>query len=137
MTNQKQNEPVWLSETDVIETHKALIEAFGGPTSAVRDANLLGSAIARPRNKWAYEGETRLPELAAAYCFGLVKNHPFIDGNKRAAFLAMALFLETNGAKFTAPEEQVAPMIEGVASGEFDETSVAAWIRDNSTPVGP
>lgn len=88
------------------------------------------SALDRPVNKWHYEG-TLLPELAAAYAFGLAKNHPFVDGNKRIAFIAMVAFLRKNGVAFRPDQAQSTAIILAVAAGEVSEQSLARWIRDN------
>jgi death-on-curing protein len=96
----------------------------------MRDATLLESALDRPRNKWAYE-QAELPELAAAYGYGIARNHPFVDGNKRTSLLAIYTFLGMNGIEFIAPEAQAAAMILSLAAGEISEESLARWIRDN------
>ena len=88
------------------------------------------SALDRPVNKWHYEG-TLLPELAAAYAFGLAKNHPFVDGNERIAFIAMVAFLRKNGVAFRPDQAQSTAIILAVAAGEVSEQSLARWIRDN------
>ncbi len=95
------SEPIWLDVREVIDMHAEQLEMFGGP-EGIRDQGMLELAIARPLNRWHY-GETDLAVLAAAYAFGLAKNHPFVDGNKRIAFHAMMVFLRSNGVAF-APE---------------------------------
>ena len=96
----------------------------------MRDDGLLRSAIERPVNKWHYE-QSELPELAAAYAFGLAKNHAFVDGNKRIAFMSMMTFLRKNGVRF-APEQAIATkIIMSLAAGEVSEESLARWIRNN------
>ena len=96
----------------------------------MRDEGLLRSALERPRNKWHYEG-AELPELAAAYAFGLIKNHAFVDGNKRIAFIGMVAFLRTNGIAFKPDQAQSTAIILAVAADEVSEQSLARWIRDN------
>jgi len=91
---------------------------------------LLESALDRPKNKWAYES-AELPELAAAYGYGIAQNHPFIDGNKRTSLLAIYTFLGVNGIDFVVPEAAAAAMILSLAAGEVSEESLARWIRDN------
>ncbi|CAL75101.1 putative death on curing protein (fragment) [Bradyrhizobium sp. ORS 278] len=91
---------------------------------------MLESALDRPRNKWAYEG-AELPELAAAYAYGIARNHPFVDGNKRTSLLALYTFLGVNGFDFDVPEAEAAAMILALAAGEVSEASLTRWIRDN------
>lgn len=104
--------------------------AVHGGSSGVRDVALLESALDRPRNKWAYES-AELPELAAAYDFGIVRNHPFVDGNERTALLAIYTFLGINGVDFIVTEADAAAMILSLAAGEVSEESLSRWIRDN------
>jgi len=104
--------------------------AVHGGAAGVRDAGLLDSALARPRNLHAY-GEGDAAALAAAYAFGIVRNHPFIDGNKRSAFLTAALFLELNGFRFVAGEADAAVRTLALAAGEMGEEEFAAWLREN------
>jgi len=99
-----------------------------GGASGLRDAGLLDSALARPLNLVAY-GDPDLAELAASYAFGLAQNHPFVDGNKRAAFLAAGLFLGLNGYRLTASQAEATVAVFGLASGEIDEPTFAAWLR--------
>ena len=96
----------------------------------MRDAGMLESALDRPRNKWAYES-AELPELAAAYGYGIARNHPFVDGNKRTSLLAIYTFLGVNGIDFIVSEAIAAAMILSLAAGEVSEESLARWIRDN------
>lgn len=96
----------------------------------MRDDGLLRSAIERPINKWHYE-QADLPELAAAYAFGLAKNHAFVDGNKRVAFMSMMLFLRKNGVRFAPDPAQATKIILSLAAGEVSEESLARWIRAN------
>ncbi|ABQ38747.1 putative death on curing protein [Bradyrhizobium sp. BTAi1] len=91
---------------------------------------MLESALDRPRNKWAYEG-AELPELAAAYAYGIARNHPFVDGNKRTSLLALYTFLGVNGFDFDVPEADAAAVILALAAGEVSEASLTRWIRDN------
>jgi death-on-curing protein len=124
------NEPEWLDVTIVLDAHAEQLALFGGP-DGVRDLGLLESALARPQNKFAY-GETNLAALAAAYAFGIARNHPFVDGNKRAAFASMIMFLGLNGVDFDVPPEAATAMILGLAAGEIDEEGLARWIGDNT-----
>jgi death-on-curing protein len=122
-------EPRWLELNIVLDVHAEQLALFGG-ADGIRDLGLLESALARPINKFAY-GETDLAALAAAYAFGLARNHPFVDGNKRAAFAAIIVFLGLNGYDFDVPPEEATGMILGLAAGEVSEESLMRWIRDN------
>jgi death-on-curing protein len=121
-------EPRWLDVNDVIDIHAEQLALFGGPYG-IRDKGLLESAVMRPQNRWHY-GASDLAQLAAAYAFGIARNHPFLDGNKRGAFAAMMVFLRFNGIAFApAPAEATAVMF-AVGAGEIDEDGLARWIRD-------
>jgi death-on-curing protein len=91
---------------------------------------MLESALDRPKNRWSYE-QAELAELAAAYAFGIARNHPFVDGNKRTSLLALYTFLGVNGVDFVVPEADAAAMILSLAAGEVSEESLTRWIRDN------
>ncbi len=123
-------EPRWLAPAAVLIAHSESLARFGG-AAGVRDAGLLDSALARPRNQFAY-GQTDLAALAAAYAYGIVRNHPFTDGNKRAGFLCAALFLELNGFVFAASEAETALRTLALAAGEIGEEEYAAWLRANT-----
>ncbi len=122
-------EPSWLSEEVVLAIHDEQLTIHGGGIG-LRDAGMLASALERPTNKWADEA-AELPELAASYAFGLAKNHPFIDGNKRTALLALYTFLFINDVDFIVPEAEAAAAILALAAGEIDEEGLSRWIRDN------
>lgn len=122
-------EPIWLTTELVIALHDEQLRMFGGPPG-IRDHGMLESALGRPQNKWTY-GETDLAALAAAYAYGIARNHPFVDGNKRAAFLSIITFLGLNDIDFVAPEPEAVVMILGLASGEIEEEGLARWMRDN------
>jgi death on curing protein len=124
-------EPRWVTRLIVDAIHTDLLLTHGG-RPGLRDEGLLESALARPRQRFAYEPSTDLPALAAAYGFGLAQNHPFIDGNKRVAFVAMAVFLGLNGLRFTASEADVVTTIVALASGDLDEDAVSDWVRRNT-----
>jgi death-on-curing protein len=123
------SEPEWLDVNIMLDVHAEQLSLFGGP-DGVRDLGLLESALARPINKYAY-GETDLASLAAAYGFGIAKNHPFVDGNKRAAFASIVVFLGLNGIDLMVPPENATAIILSLAAGEVSEASLARWIRDN------
>jgi death-on-curing protein len=122
-------EPIWLIYDQVIAIHSRQLRRFGG-APGLRDEGLLRSAIERPLNKWHYE-RRELPELAAAYAFGLAKNHTFVDGNKRIAFMSMMTFLRKNGVRFLPDPAHATRIIISLAAGEVSEESLARWIRDN------
>jgi death-on-curing protein len=123
------NEPDWLAVELIVAIHDEQLAIHGG-LAGIRDTALLESALDRPRNKWAYES-AELPELAAAYGYGIAKNHPFVDGNKRTSLLAIYTFLGINGVDFIVPEADVAAMIFALAAGEVSEESLTRWIKDN------
>lgn len=127
-------EPQWLLRETVLALQERLLAEFGG-RSGIRDAGLLDSALARPQQLFAY-GQPTLFELAAAYAFGLIRNHPFVDGNKRIGFTAAILFLELNGRRFTASEAEAALKTLALASRELDEASYAAWLHERSRKIG-
>ena len=121
--------PEWVTLPIVLAIHDEQLAVHGG-SSGLRDIALLESALNRPLNKWSYES-AELPELAAAYAYGIARNHPFVDGNKRTALLAMYTFLGVNGVDFIVAEADAAAMILALAAGEVSEDSLARWIRDN------
>ncbi|CAO4174846.1 Death-on-curing family protein [Methylorubrum aminovorans] len=123
------SEIVWLTSDLVQAIHAQQLKLFGGPPG-LRDEGALESALGRPINRAGY-GEPDLAELAAAYAFGIAKNHPFIDGNKRAALLALVTFLGLNDIDFLVAEAEAVLMIRGLAAGEIDESGLTRWIRDN------
>lgn len=123
------SEPRWLTLAMVIAIHDEQLAIHGG-SPGLRDAGMLESALDRPRNKWAYES-AELPELAAAYAYGIARNHPFVDGNKRTSLLALYTFLGLNKINFVVPEAMAAAMIVSLAAGEVSEESLTRWIRDN------
>lgn len=128
------NEPDWVSREECLAMHQKLLDRFGG-LEGIRDEGLLESALNKPRHQFAY-GKPSVFELAASYAFGIVKNHPFLDGNKRAGFVAAALFLETNGFRFQAPEEEAVLETLALAAGESSESAYAAWLEKNSVEAG-
>lgn len=119
-------EPIWLTQAVLLAVQEDLLARFGG-LSGVRDEGLLHSALSRPRNRFAYEQST-IFELAAEYTLGIVKNHPFLDGNKRAGFMAAYIFLGANGMTLSAPEEEVVVYTLGLAASEIDGADYAAWL---------
>ena len=119
----------WLDTSIVLDIHAEQLALFGG-ADGVRDPGLLESALARPFNKFAY-GETNLAVLAAAYAFGIVRNHPFVDGNKRTGFAAMIVFLGLNGVELDVPPETATAVFLSLAADEITEDRLARWIADN------
>jgi death-on-curing protein len=128
-------EPRWLGRLAVDEAHFRQIRDHGG-AHGVRDENALEAALARPRQRWHYEGGTGLSELAAALAHGLVKDHPYIDGNKRIALVAMVAFLDRNGVELTASNAEALTVMLALAADEMSESELATWIDAHSRPVG-
>ncbi|MDB6076803.1 MAG: cytochrome biosis protein CycH [Akkermansiaceae bacterium] len=130
--SQTPSEPEWIELETVRRLHSRHLAEHGGATG-LRDENLLLSALNRPVSKWSYDQP--LPDLctlAAAYAFGLAKNHPFFDGNKRTAAVVCEVFLILNGLRPTASEEEKYPKYLALASGELEEEIFAAWLRENT-----
>ena len=125
-------EPKWLTAGIVKGLHLQAIAAAGGATG-IRDEGLLQSVIDRPRNLFAYGDNPPPHELAAAYAFGIIRNHPFIDGNKRTGILSSAVFLDFNGYAFRPDEAEAVAIVLGLAAGDIDESVFAAWIADFTT----
>lgn len=126
-------EPLWIEEPDALALHDRLLALHGG-ASGLRDHTLLQSALARPRQHFAYAESPDILDLAAAYTGGIVHNRPFVEGNKRIGFVVGILFLELNGFRFSAAEEDAAQAILQLASGNIDETAYTAFLRANSSP---
>jgi death-on-curing protein len=122
--------PVWIGEAEVLALHGRLLALDGGAVG-VGDAGLLASALARPRHLHAYADEPAIIEMATAYAAGIVRNHPFVDGNKRTGFVVGVLFLELNGCRFAATEEDATQAMLSLAAGTIDEGGFAAWLRAN------
>ena len=127
------SEPLWLSMDAVQAIHEELIAEYGG-SPGVRDEGLLDSALARPRQILAY-GDPNLFALAAAYAFGIVRNHPFVDGNKRTGLMAAYVFLRLNGYRLNASEAEAVVAFQDLAAGEVDEATLAKWIEVNAAPL--
>jgi death on curing protein len=128
--------PVWLLRETVLAMHDLLIAEFGG-AAGVRDEGLLDSALSRPQNLFAYAPTSSLFELAASLAFGLIKNHPFVDGNKRVAFTAAVSFLHLNGRRFQATEVEATVRTLALAAGDATESSYAVWLKANSRMSRP
>ena len=119
----------WIDRRMLLLLHDESLAMHGG-ASGLRDEGLFDSALARPKNLVAYESPD-LAALAAAYAYGLAKNHPFVDGNKRTAFLAVGLCLGLNGWRLRATQAEATVAMFGLASGEIEEAAFAAWLRDH------
>ena len=126
-------EPRWLTRRIVEVIHFELVREHGG-AAGVREGgdDLIESALARPRNQFAYDPDADLASLGAAYLFGLVKNHGYMDGNKRVAFASAATFLRLNGVRLTASEPDAYDAVIGAVEGRYTEKDLAAWMRANS-----
>lgn len=125
------NEPVWIDKHEALTLHNRLLALDGG-AEGVRDDGLLESALARPMHLFAYGNDPTIVQMAAAYMTGIVRNHPFVDGNKRTGFVVGVLFLELNGYRFGAMEEEATQVVLNLAAGQFDEAALARWIAANS-----
>lgn len=123
------SEPFWLTRRIIEAIHDEQLAVHGG-AGGLRDEGMLESALDRQRNKRSYE-QPDLAELAAAYAYGMARNYPFVDGNKRTSLLALYTFLGVNGIDFDVPEAEAAAIILALAAGEVSEESLARWIRDN------
>lgn len=126
-------EPRWLEIDIVLDFHAEQLALFGGP-DGIRDRGLLESALGRPINKFGY-GETDLAALAAAYGFGIARNHPFVDGNKRTALASMIVFLNLNTLDLDAPQDAATAIVLAMAAGEVGEKVLARWIADHIKPL--
>jgi death-on-curing protein len=122
--------PRWIDRTALLLLHGEALAEHGG-LAGLRDEGALDAALARPQHLHAYEAKAGLDRLAAAYCFGLVRSHPFSDGNKRAGFLALGLFLSLNGFELSVDQAEAAETILRLAAGRLSENNLAAWIRKN------
>ncbi len=120
--------PVWIDTRAILFLHDESLAMFGG-ARGLRDAGLLESALARPVNQHLYKPDGDIAELAAGYAFGLAKNHPFVDGNKRTAFLALGLFPAVNGWRLETTQIDVIETMLSLARGTLDESALASWIR--------
>jgi death-on-curing protein len=125
---------VWLSEQLVLAIHDEQLAEHGG-SAGLRDPGLLDSALARPLNRVGY-GEPDISELAAVYALGIARNHPFVDGNKRTAFVALELFLRLNGCLFTVGDAEAVVMTLAMAAGELSDEEFTAWVRLHTEPEG-
>jgi death-on-curing protein len=123
------NEPIWIKKPALLLAHLEALVKFGG-LAGLRDEGLLESALARPRNLYVYEGSTDIRKLAVGYAVGILRNHPFTDGNKRAAFIALSMFLDLNGFYLKADPLEAAEIFFNAASGSLEEEKLSAWVLE-------
>lgn len=121
-------EPRWLSRLAIDEAHARQVREHGG-SHGLRDGDALEAGLARPRQRWHYDPDATLEELGAAYAFGLVQGHPYVDGNKRVGLVAMVAFLDVNGRELLATDAEAVECILRLASGRMTEAELATWIR--------
>lgn len=129
------SEPVWITKKIALALHRRQLAEHGGG-DGIRDVGMLESALARPQQSYAYgDPPPDICALSAAYAFGIAKNHPFVDGNKRTAYVMMRLFLIRNGRELTATKEDRYYAMLALAAGEHTENSFVKWLRENSRPM--
>jgi death-on-curing protein len=126
--------PIWVDKPEVLVAHSRQLTEHGG-SDGLRDENLLDSALAKPRNVFAYEDEVTLPRLAASYAFGISRNHAFVDGNKRMALVVSEGFLRLNGLRIVAPPEEKYLTFLRLAEGSLTEEELATWFTAHAVPV--
>ena len=129
-------DPNWVEEVDALEAHEYVLSLDGG-ASGIRDRNLLLSALARPQQHFAYATSPDIIELAATLTTRIVKNHPFVDGNKRTGFMLGVLFLEINGLRLNASEQAATAAVLALAASEIGEAEYADFLRQSTTPSTP
>jgi len=125
--------PKWISKLAVLAIHERLLAEHGGAPGLL-DEGMLDAALASPRNHFAYEGAD-IHRLAAAYAYALTQNHPFADGNKRVALTVAGVFMELNGVRMVASEQDAAQALWALSSGEIDEIGFASWLRTTTSTV--
>lgn len=128
------NQPRWISRKALLYLHSSSLATFGGSTG-IRDEGLLDSALARPQNRFLYVPDSDIAGLAASYGFGIAKNYPFVDGNKRAAFQSIGLFLSLNGYELIADQLDAIQTMLSLAASELSEEDFAVWIRNQTKPT--
>jgi len=133
---ENREEPIWLPRAALVAAHADQVRTHGGQLG-LRDEGLLDSALSRPRQRWFYANGSDLADLAASYMFGLAKNHPFLDGNKRIGLVAANMFLIVNGTEIEAPEPEVVSITLRMADGSLGEQELAEWIRSVLIPFDP
>ncbi len=128
------DEPIWVEKPELLVVHSRQLAEHGG-SDGIRDESLLDSALAKPRNIFAYEDSATLPRLAASYAFGIARNHAFVDGNKRTALVVAEGFLRFNGLKIVAPPEEKYLTFLHLAEGSLGEEEMAAWFTSHAVPL--
>jgi len=128
------SQPVWIDKTALILAYAQALRKTGG-LAGLRDEGLLESALARPRNRHVYEAVADIPQLAVSYAVGILRNHPFADGNKRAAFLALSMFLNANRFRLTADPLDAGNIFFNAAAGQLDEDTLVVWVSSNSVAL--
>lgn len=128
MSAQQRDEPIWVPALVVMATQHTQLLEHGG-MHGVRDPNALESALARPQNRYAYDKAADLADFAAGYAFGIASSHPFNDGNKRAAYITAAIFLDLNGCELTHTDPEIVRTMVGLAKGAVAESELAQWFR--------
>ena len=123
-------EPAWLEAAEILAIHERLLALHGG-AGGIRDQGLLHAALAKPRHRRVYDDAADIARLAAGYAAGIIRAHPFADGNKRTGFVAAVLFVELNGYHFVASEEDAAEIVLAFAAGTLDEEEFAGWLSAN------
>lgn len=131
---QNRSDPAWITRLMVEVIHTDQLRQHGGKVG-LRDAAMLESALARPQNKWVYETDGDSATLAAAYGFGITKNHPFLDGNKRTALMVIYTFLGLNHQELDVPEADAVLTMRALAAGEVGEEALSTWVRKNVSPT--
>ena len=126
------NEPIWIEKYEALTLHNRLLALDGG-AGGVRDEGLLESALARPRHLFDYGDDPSIIDMAAAHMTGIVRNHPFVDGNKRTGFVVGVLFLELNGYRFRASESEATQAVLDLAAGQIDDAALGRWIAANAS----
>jgi death on curing protein len=129
-------EPEWIEPDVVLAIHEAQLAENGGAVG-IRDDGLLESALARPKNLYSYSGKPDLAELAAAYAAGIARNHPFVDGNKRTAWVLCAIFLELNGVAVIADQGEVVQTMVALANGTLSEAQLVDWLKQTNVTAAP
>ncbi len=127
------SEPRWLGRLAIDEAHFRQVRDHGG-RHGLRDENALEALLARPRQRWAYDEAAGIPDLAASYAFGLIRNHPYVDGNKRVGLVVMVAFLDRNGYDLIVSDAEVIEVVLSVAAGDLTEPALADWIASRALP---
>ena len=128
------SEPVWIKKAALLQAHVLVLAEYGG-LEGVRDEGLLDSALARPKNLYAYEGVEDIWRLGVSYAIGILRNHPFSDGNKRVGFVALNIFLNLNGLRLKVDPLEAGDTFFAAAAGEISEEDLGAWVLEHIIPI--